>query len=174
MTRISYGARWRSRRRWVWVPRRRPWPTASRSAVLGDQSNVAADAGGLGAVAATRMAIADATANSGGKVAGMSVEVVSADFLTKPDNAVQIAKRWYESEGVDAITDLPYSGAGLAVQNVAGADKKIVLIAGAATSDITGKGCNTYATQWSDDTYSLARGDRPGGRGAQAARNGSS
>ena len=120
--------------------------------VLGDQSNVAADAGGLGAVAATKMAIADA----GGKVAGMAVEVVSADFLTKPDNAVQIAKRWYESEGVDAITDLPYSGAGLAVQNVAGADKKIVLIAGAATSDITGKGCNLYATQWSDDTYSLA------------------
>jgi len=116
--------------------------------VLGDQSNVAADAGGLGAVAATKMAIADA----GGKVAGMAVEVVSADFLTKPDNAVQIAKRWYESEGVDAITDLPYSGAGLAVQSVAGADKKIVLIAGAATSDITGKGCNLYATQWSDAT----------------------
>ncbi|MDB5360969.1 MAG: putative branched-chain amino transporter, periplasmic binding protein [Rhodospirillales bacterium] len=120
--------------------------------VLGDQSNVASDAGGLGAIAAAKMAIADA----GGKVAGMPIEIVSADFLTKPDNAVQIAKRWYESEGVDAITDLPYSGAGLAVQNVAGTDKKIALIAGAATSDITGKGCNLYATQWSDDTYSLA------------------
>ena len=120
--------------------------------VLGDQSNVAADAGGLGSIAAVKMAIADA----GGKVAGMPIEIVAADFLAKPDNAVQIAKRWYESEGVDAITDVPYSGAGLAVQNVAGADKKIVLIAGAAASDITGKGCNLYTTQWSDDTYSLA------------------
>ena len=120
--------------------------------VLGDQSNVAADAGGLGSIAAAKMAIADA----GGTVAGMPVEIVSADFLAKPDNAVQIAKRWYESEGVDAITDLPYSGAGLAVQNVAGADKKIALVAGAAASDITGKGCNLYTTQWSDDTYSLA------------------
>ena len=120
--------------------------------LLGDQSNVSADAGGLGAIAAAKMAIADA----GGKVAGMPVEVVSADFLTKPDNAVQIAKRWYESEGVDAITDLPFSGAGLAVENVAGIDKKIVLISGAATSDITAKGCNLYTTQWSDDTFSMA------------------
>ena len=120
--------------------------------VLGDQSIVAADAGGLGSIAAAKMAIADA----GGKVAGMPIEIVSADFLTKPDNAVQIAQRWYESEGVDASTDLPYSGAGLAVQNVAGADKKIALVAGAAASDITGKGCNLYTTQWSDDTYSLA------------------
>ena len=120
--------------------------------VLGDQSNVAADAGGLGSIAAAKMAIADA----GGTVAGMPVEIVSADFQTKPDNAVQIAKRWYESEGVDAITDLPFSGAGLAVENVAGADKKIALIAGSATSDITGKACNLYTTQWSDDTYSLA------------------
>ena len=120
--------------------------------VLGDQSNVAADAGGLGSIAAAKMAIADA----GGTVAGMPVEIVSADFLAKPDNAVQIAKRWYESEGIDAITDLPFSGAGLAVENVAGADKKIALVAGAAASDITGKACNLYTTQWSDDTYSLA------------------
>jgi branched-chain amino acid transport system substrate-binding protein len=120
--------------------------------ILNDQSNVAADASGLGAIAAARMAVADA----GGKVAGMPIEIVSADFLTKPDNAVQIAKRWYESEGVDAIADLPYSGAGLAVENIAGTDRKIALIAGAATSDITGKSCNPYTTQWSDDTYSLA------------------
>jgi len=120
--------------------------------VLGDQSNVAADAGGQGAIAAAKMAIADA----GGKAAGMPIEVVSADFLTKPDNAVQIAHRWYESEGVDAVADLPYSGAGLAVEQIAGADKKLALIAGAATSDITGKTCNLYTTQWSDDTYSLA------------------
>ena len=120
--------------------------------VLGDQSNVAADAGGLGAILAAKMAAADV----GGKAAGMPIEFVSADFLTKPDNAVQIAHRWYESEGVDAIADLPYSGAGLAVEAIAGADKKVVLIAGAATSDVTGKGCNLYETQWSDDTYSLA------------------
>jgi len=151
MTRISYGAMAIAAALGLGAAAEAAADTI-KIGVLGDQSNVAADAGGLGAVAATKMAIADA----GGKVAGMSIEVVSADFLTKPDNAVQIAKRWFESEGVDAITDLPYSGAGLAVQNVAGADKKIVLIAGAATSDITGKGCNLYATQWSDDTYSLA------------------
>jgi branched-chain amino acid transport system substrate-binding protein len=120
--------------------------------VLGDQSNVAADAGGLGAILAAKLAAED----FGGKAAGMPVEFVSADFLTKPDNAVQIAHRWFESEGVDAIADLPYSGAGLAVEQIGGADKKIVLVGGAATSDITGKGCNLYTTQWSDDTYSLA------------------
>jgi len=120
--------------------------------VLGDQSNVAADAGGLGAVLAAKMAAQD----FGGKAAGMPIEFVSADFLTKPDNAVQIAHRWFESEGVDAIADLPYSSAGLAVEQIAAADKKVVLIGGAATSDITAKSCNLYTTQWSDDTYSLA------------------
>ena len=152
MTRISYGALALAAAIGLGVAQPAGAADGIKIGVLGDQSNVAADAGGLGAILAAKMAAADV----GGKAAGMPIEFVSADFLTKPDNAVQIAHRWYESEGVDAIADLPYSGAGLAVEAIAGADKKVVLIAGAATSDVTGKGCNLYETQWSDDTYSLA------------------
>src|SRR5260221_8354557 len=78
--------------------------------VLGDQSNVTSDVSGLGAVLAAKLAVEDA----GGSVAGMPVEVVDADFQMKPDNASNIARRWFETEGVDAIADLPLSSAGLA------------------------------------------------------------
>jgi branched-chain amino acid transport system substrate-binding protein len=122
--------------------------------VLGDQSNVTSDVSGLGAVLAAKLAVEDA----GGSIAGMPVEVVDADFQMKPDNASNIARRWFETEGVDAIADLPLSSAGLAVQQIADQLKRTVLIAGAATSDLTGKSCSAYTTQWSDDTYALAGG----------------
>jgi branched-chain amino acid transport system substrate-binding protein len=120
--------------------------------VLGDQSSISADIGGKAAVLAAKMAVED----FGGRVLDKPIEVVDADFLMKPDNASSIARRWFESEQVDVIADLPLSSAGLAVQQIASDLKRTVLIAGAATSDLTGKSCSLYSTHWADDTYALA------------------
>lgn len=123
-----------------------------RIGVLGDQSNVTADAGGPGTVAAVKMAVAD----FGGKIGDRPIEVISADMLMKPDVAAQIAAQWYDVEGVDVIVDLPLSSAALAVLEVARQRKKSTLITAAATADFTGPKCSPTNVHWIDDTYALA------------------
>jgi branched-chain amino acid transport system substrate-binding protein len=125
--------------------------TPVKIGVLTDLSGFAADSGGAGVVAAVKMAVRDA----GGKVLGQMVEVVQADTLNKPDGAAQTARRWLEVEGVDAIVGLPVA---LAVQNVARAQKKILLINEGATTELTGKQCSPFTVHFADDTNALAAG----------------
>jgi branched-chain amino acid transport system substrate-binding protein len=122
--------------------------------ILGDQSGVVADIGGPGSVIAARMAVADA----GGKAAGAPVEIVIGDHQNKPDIATAIAQRWFDLEGVDAIADLPHTGVVLALRNIADAKRRILMVSGAASVQITGKSCSAYVTHWTDDTYALANG----------------
>src|SRR4029079_12684326 len=82
--------------------------------ILNDQSGVYADFGGKGSIEAAKMAIED----FGGRVVGQKIELVSADHQNKPDLAGNIARRWYDTEGVDMITDLTTSSVALAVQGI--------------------------------------------------------
>lgn len=125
---------------------------AVRIGVLGDQSSFGADAGGLGSVVAARLAVQDAA----GMLRGRPAEVVAADFGDKPDVAAGIARRWLDAEGVHAIADMTLSSAALAVQTIVRERGKTLLVAGAATSDLTGKACSPFCTHWADDTYVLA------------------
>src|SRR3984885_5442866 len=75
--------------------------------ILNDQSGVYADYGGKGSVEAAKMAIED----FGGSVLGQTIDLVTADHQNKPDLAGNIARRWYDAEGVDMITDLTTSSA---------------------------------------------------------------
>jgi branched-chain amino acid transport system substrate-binding protein len=120
--------------------------------VLSDQTGVGADASGPNAAYAARMAVRD----FGGTVLGKAIEVVDADILMKPDVAVGVARRWFDTAGVDVIVDLPVSSAALAVQELAREKQKILLVAGAATSDLTGKACAPFTLHWADDSFTLA------------------
>ena len=57
-----------------------------------------------------------------------------------------------------AIVDLPYSNIALAVSALGQQRDRAVLVGSAATSDLTGRACNTVTTQWTDDSYALATG----------------
>src|SRR5256885_14357545 len=70
--------------------------------ILNDQSGVYADYGGKWSFEAAKMAVED----FGGSVLDHKIEVISADHQNKPDLGVSIARRWYEVEGVDMITQL--------------------------------------------------------------------
>src|SRR5215210_4003539 len=120
--------------------------------VLGDQTTFGADAGGVGSVIAARMA----TEDFGGRAGGRPVEVVAADFGDRPDVAATTARRWFDREGVHAIADMTLSSAALAVQGIARERGRTLLIAGAATSDLTGKACSPFSTHWADDTHVIA------------------
>ncbi len=125
-----------------------------RLGVLNDQSGIYADLSGQGSVIAARMAVED----FGGKVLGRPVEVVFADHQNKPDVGAALAARWYDVDGVDAIFDVPVSSVALAVQGVARERKRLVLFSAAGSSDLTGKECSPYGTQWTFDSYALAKG----------------
>src|SRR3984957_13643846 len=122
--------------------------------ILNDQSGVYADYGGKYSFEAAKMAVED----FGGSVLGQKVELVTADHQNKPDLANSIARRWYEVEGVDMITELTTSSVALAVQGLSNEKKKIDIVVGAATSRITGDACTPYGFHWAFDTHSLAVG----------------
>src|ERR1700754_1419249 len=122
--------------------------------ILNDQSGVYADYGGKYSVEAARMAIED----FGNEVLGHKIEIVTADHQNKPDLAAAIARRWYDAEGVDMITELTTSSVALAVQDLSKEKKKIDIVVGAATSRITGDACTPYSFHWAYDTRALAVG----------------
>ncbi len=126
--------------------------------ILNDQSGLYADFGGKWSVEAARMAVEDAggALNLGGKK--VPVEIVSADHQNKPDVASNIARQWYDVDKVDAIMELTTSSVALAVQQLTKEKRKINIVTGAATSDLTGKACSPFGFHWAYDTHSLAVG----------------
>ena len=122
--------------------------------ILNDQSGVYADYGGKYSVEAAKMAIED----FGGEVLGQKIEMVTADHQNKPDLATSIARRWYDADNVDMITELTTSSVALAVQDLSKEKKKIDIVVGAATPSITGSACSPYGFHWAFDTHALAVG----------------
>ena len=122
--------------------------------ILNDQSGLYADYGGKYSVEAARMAIED----FGNELLGQKIELVTADHQNKPDLGAAIARRWYDSEGVDMIAELTTSSVALAVQELSKEKKKIDIVVGAATSRMTGDACTPYGFHWAHDTRALAVG----------------
>ena len=126
---------------------------AVKIGVLDDMSGPYAENTGPGDVAAVKCAIAD----FGGSVLGKPIELVTADFQSKVDVGVGIAKRWYDDENVDLIVGIPNSAIALALVKVAEDKNRIVMPTAAATSALTGKACGPNSIHWIYDTYSLGK-----------------
>jgi branched-chain amino acid transport system substrate-binding protein len=82
--------------------------------LLDDFSSVYSHIGGVMDLEGAKMAIED----FGGVMFGKPIELVSADAQNKPDIAASIARKWWETEGVDMIVGLPTSATALAVMQV--------------------------------------------------------
>ncbi|WGS24884.1 ABC transporter substrate-binding protein [Bradyrhizobium sp. ISRA464] len=122
--------------------------------VLSDMSGLYADIGGPGSVVAAQMAVEDFNPGSH----HMKVEIVSADHQNKPDIGSAIARRWFDTEQVNAIADVPNSAVALAVSNVTREKNGVFLVSGAADSDLTDKQCSPNTVHWTYDTWTLAHG----------------
>jgi branched-chain amino acid transport system substrate-binding protein len=118
--------------------------------ILNDQSGVFADSTGTGSTDAARMAAED----SGGKVAGMPIEIIAADHQNRPDVGAGIARKWFDLEGVDAIADLGNSAVALAVSEIARNQNKTILVSAGGTTTLTGSACSPNTVQWTYDTWS--------------------
>ena len=127
---------------------------AVKIGVLTDHSGGFAYLVGKYSVEATQMAVDD----FGGKVLGKPISVITADHQNKADIASALSRKWFETEGVDTITDVAGSAVALATQEIARSRGKVLLISGAATTELTGKACSATTSQWSYDTYAFAKG----------------
>src|SRR6202046_4632328 len=101
--------------------------------VLTDMSSLYADDTGPGSVAAAKLAVQDFDPAAH----GMKVDIISADHQNKPDIGANIARQWFDVDGVDVIIDVPNSGVALAVNEVAREKNKEFLVSGATISDFT-------------------------------------
>jgi branched-chain amino acid transport system substrate-binding protein len=123
-----------------------------RVGVINDMSGLYSDLGGEGSVAAAKLAVED----FGPIVLGKKIEIVSADHQNKPDVASAIVRRWIDENGVDAIADGGNSATALAIQGLTRDKKRIFLISGPGSSDLTGKQCSPYGFHFTYDTYAEA------------------
>lgn len=122
--------------------------------VLGDFSGPFENLSGKGALEAVRMAVEE----FGGTVLGKKIEIVSADHQNKPDIASNIARQWYDVEGVDMINDLAQSASALAVLPLAKQFNRIAIVNSASSTEITGAKCTPNSVHYTIDTYAEAKG----------------
>jgi branched-chain amino acid transport system substrate-binding protein len=122
--------------------------------VLNDRSGLYADLSGEGSVVAARMAVEDFKAAE----KGIKVDIVSADHQNKPDVGSNIARQWYDQDGVDAILDVPTSSVALAVNQVTREKNKVLIDSGAGSTDLTGAQCSPNTVHWTYDTWALGNG----------------
>ena len=121
--------------------------------VLTDLTSFASRSSGQGSVDAAKIAASD----FGGTVIGKPIEVISADMQSKPDIAVEIARRWYETENVDLIVDVPNSAAALAIRGLAADSHRVFIPTIAASSAITAKGCSPNTIHWVINSAAIVR-----------------
>jgi branched-chain amino acid transport system substrate-binding protein len=125
-----------------------------RIGILNDESGAFASFQGVGSIIAAQMAVED----YGGKAAGKTVEVISTDHQNRTDTGVNIARRWYETENVDAIFDVPNSAIALAVAGTTEQKNKVFVGSGAGTALLTGEKCSPNTVHWTYDTYAYGHG----------------
>ncbi|MFO1116695.1 MAG: ABC transporter substrate-binding protein [Beijerinckiaceae bacterium] len=128
--------------------------TPVKIGVLSDMSGPYSDFGGQGSLEAAKLAVEDF--NAGSKK--LSVEIVSADAQNKPDVATAIARRWFDTDNVDMVVDIPTSGIALGLAGLVKEKNKVLIATTAGTSELTGKSCTPNTLHWTWDTWSNSHG----------------
>jgi len=123
--------------------------------VLTDLSGVYSDLGGQGSIIASQMAIADWVAKN---KPAFKVEMVSADHQNKADIGSAKVREWYDTQGVDMVTDALNSGVAIAVAKVTAEKNKILIDTGAASTRLTNEDCTPNTVHYVYDTFALAAG----------------
>jgi branched-chain amino acid transport system substrate-binding protein len=122
-----------------------------RIGVLTDLNGPNATSTGMGSVTATRMAAEDFMRMH----PDITVDVLYADYQSKPDIAQSIARDWFDRQDVDFISNVNNSAAALAIASLVREKNKAAVFTSPASSDLTGKSCGPNHVQWTLDTYAL-------------------
>jgi branched-chain amino acid transport system substrate-binding protein len=128
-----------------------PGANTIRIGLLSDMSGPYRDISGPNGVACARQAVQDFGSR------GFSVDVVFADHQNRPDVASNIARQWFDRDGVDAVVEVVSSAPALAVNGIAREKNKVVIHNSAAVAELTGAQCTPNTVHWSHDTWMLSR-----------------
>ncbi len=121
--------------------------------VLTDLSGPLRDISGPTSVACTKQAVEDFGVS--GK--GFDVEVIVADHQNKADIGANIARTWFDRDGVDMITDVPNSSVALAVAQVAKDKNKAYVNSSMGVEFSLSDQCNANTIQWTYDVYMVGK-----------------
>lgn len=124
-----------------------------RIGVLTDLAGPYRDVTGPTSVACVRQAVEEFTAAN----PAIRVEVIAADHQNKADVGVNTVRQWFDTRGVDVVTDVGNSAIALGINPVCVERDKVHLNASAATSDLTGRACTPNTIHWSYDTWCFAK-----------------
>jgi branched-chain amino acid transport system substrate-binding protein len=122
-----------------------------RIGVLTDLNGPNSNGTGQGSITATKLAAEDFM----NAHPDITVQVLSADYQSKPDIAQSIARDWFDRQGVDFISNVNNSSAALAIATLVRDKDKAAVFTTPASSDLTGKACSPNHVQWTYDTYAL-------------------
>ena len=122
-----------------------------RIGVLTDLNGPNSNGTGAGSIVATKLAAEDFMRAH----PDIAVEVLAADYQSKPDIAQGIARDWFDRQGVDFISNVNNSSAALAVATLVRDKDKAAVFTSPASSDLTGKACSPNHVMWTYDTYAL-------------------
>ncbi len=120
--------------------------------MLSDRSGIYADINGEGSAVAARLAAEE----FGNAINGTKVEIIVGDHQNKADIAANLTRQWIDTDKVDVVADVPNSAAALAVQGITRDKKRIFLMSGPGSTDLTGKECSPYGFLWTWDNHAVA------------------
>ena len=127
-----------------------PGPAPLRIGVLGDFSGPYSAISGEGSATAARLAIQD----SGGKVLGRPIELVTADHQNKADVGLGMVREWFGPGRVSMVTDVTNSAIALGIQPMLADFQRVALYTSVGNSDLIGKACSPLSAVWAHDTWS--------------------
>ena len=132
--------------------------TAADKVKIGFVSTLSGPAGGVGIE--VRDGFQLALKLSGGKLGGLSAEVLVGDDQFKPEVGRQLAEKFIKLDKVDFLTGMIYSNIMLAAVPLAFEAKTFYVSPNAAPSPLAGKQCNPwfFAVAWPNDAYHEAAG----------------
>jgi branched-chain amino acid transport system substrate-binding protein len=122
-----------------------------RIGLITDMSGPYRDINGPVSVACARLGVQEFGAR------GFNVELVFADHQNKPDVALNIARQWFDRDGVDMILNVAASSVALALWELTREKNKVAIATSTATADLTGRPCTPNTIHWVYDTWMLGR-----------------
>jgi branched-chain amino acid transport system substrate-binding protein len=121
---------------------------------LDDLTGVYSDNGGVGAIEAVNMAIAD----FGGSVLGRKIVLLSADHQNKADIGASKARAWADQSGLNMLMHGANTASAIAAGKVVASKKIPFFVLGAGGASLVNEDCTAYTIQYVYNTTALANG----------------
>jgi branched-chain amino acid transport system substrate-binding protein len=130
---------------------------AASDVVIGDIDDlqgVYSDNGGVGAIEAIKMAIAD----FGGSVLNRKIVLLTADHQNKADIGASKAREWTDQRGLNMLLGGANTGVAIAMSKIMAAKRVPYFVIGSAGASLVNEDCTAFTVQYVYNTTALANG----------------